>query len=87
MANLPNFKKAVQVKKEKWSDHVHVNVLLMKIVALKVLYYMSRVMTKPAFCICQNKDRSALDNCAAGKRLCFRYIDSIISSPEPKAHR
>ena len=32
--------------------------------------YMSRVMRKPTFCKCINKD--------ADQRLCFRYIDSTI---------
>ena len=31
---------------------------------------LSRVMRKPAFCICENKD--------SDQHLCFRYIDSII---------
>ena len=36
---------------------------------------MSRVMRKPAFCICENKDADQLrDNRAADQRLCFRYI-------------
>ena len=33
---------------------------------------MSLVMRKPAFCICENKDREA------DQRLCFRYTDSTI---------
>ena len=40
---------------------------------------MSRVMRKPAFCICENKDADQLrGNSEADKRLCFRYTDSII---------
>ena len=35
------------------------------------VYYMSRVVRKPAFCICENKDADQL--------LCFRYTDSTIS--------
>ena len=39
--------------------------------------HMSRVVRKPAFCICENKDTDQLrSNCAADQRLCFRYIDS-----------
>ena len=42
-------------------------------------------MRKPAFCICQNKDADQLrSNCAADRRLCFRYIDSTIP-PLPKS--
>ena len=41
--------------------------------------YISRVMKKPAFCICENKDTDQLrGNREADQRLCFRYIDSII---------
>ena len=40
---------------------------------------MSRVVRKPAFCICENKDADQLrSNRAADQRLCFRYIDSTI---------
>ena len=36
---------------------------------------MSHVMTKPAFCICENKGADQLQgNCAADQHLCFRYI-------------
>ena len=36
---------------------------------------MSRVMRKPAFCICENKDADQLrGNREADQRLCFRYI-------------
>ena len=41
--------------------------------------YLSLVMRKPAFCICENKDADQLrSNCAADQRLCFRYTDSAI---------
>ena len=41
--------------------------------------YMSRVMRKPVFCICENKDADQLrGNREADQRLCFRYIDSTI---------
>ena len=40
---------------------------------------MSRVMRKPEFCICENKDADQLHgNREADLRLCFRYIDSSI---------
>ena len=41
--------------------------------------YMSRVMRKPAFCICQNKNADQLrDDREADQRLCFCYTDSKI---------
>ena len=44
-----------------------------------VHYYMSRVVRKPAFCICGNKDADQLrGNREAAQRLCFRYTDSTI---------
>ena len=40
---------------------------------------MSRVMRKPTFCICKNKDADQLRGCReADQGLCFRYIDSTI---------
>ena len=40
---------------------------------------MSRVMRKPTFCICENKDADQLHgNREADQRLCFRNIDSTI---------
>ena len=40
---------------------------------------MSRVMRKPIFCLCENKDADQLrGNREADQRLCFRYTDSII---------
>ena len=39
----------------------------------------SRVMRKPFFCICENKDAEQLrGNREADQRLCFRYTDSTI---------
>ena len=36
-------------------------------------------MSKPAFCICENKGAAQLhSNCAADQCLCFHYIDSTI---------
>ena len=44
------------------------------------LSYMSRVVRKPAFCICENKDADQLrGNHEADQRLCFRFTDSTIS--------
>ena len=43
------------------------------------LLYMSRIVRKPAFCICENKDADQLrGDREADQRLCFRYIDSAI---------
>ena len=40
---------------------------------------MSRVVRKPAFCICENKDADQLrGNREADQRLCFRHTDSAI---------
>ena len=44
---------------------------------LESLFYMSRIMRKPAFCICENKGADQLcGNRTADQHLCFRYIDS-----------
>ena len=41
--------------------------------------YLSRVMRKPTFCICKNKDADQLRGSReADHRLCFRYTDSTI---------
>ena len=41
--------------------------------------YMSRVVKKTDFCICENKDADQLrGNREADQRLCFRYLDSTI---------
>ena len=41
--------------------------------------YLSRVMRKQTFCICENKDADQLrGNREADQRLCFRYIDGTI---------
>ena len=41
--------------------------------------YMSLVMRKPSFCICENKDADQLrGNREADQRLCFLYTDSTI---------
>ena len=42
-------------------------------------YKLSRVVRKPAFCICLNKDADQLrGNCEADQRLFFRHTDSAI---------
>ena len=42
-------------------------------------FYMSRIMRKPDYCTCKNKDADQLrGNREADQRLCFRYIDSTI---------
>ena len=47
------------------------------IVMITCLYHVSRVMRKPDFCLCENKDADQLrSNC--DQRLCFRYLDSTI---------
>ena len=41
--------------------------------------HLSRVVRKPAFCICKNKDADQLRGSReADQRLCFRYIDRTI---------
>ena len=55
------------------------NLLLFPMILLWRLFYMSLVMRKPAFCICENKDADQLrGNREADQRLCFRYTDSTI---------
>ena len=46
---------------------------------IKTNPYLSRVMRKPTFSLCENKDADQLrGNREADQRLCFRYIDSPI---------
>ena len=41
--------------------------------------YMSRIVRKPDFCLCENKGADQLrGNREANQRLCFRYTDSTI---------
>ena len=41
--------------------------------------YLSHILRKPTFCICENKDADQLcSNREADQRLCFRYMDSTI---------
>ena len=48
--------------------------------------YISLVMRKPAFCMCENKDAHQLrSNCATDQCYCFRYTDSTTPSlPRPE---
>ena len=57
-------------------------------------HYLSCVVRKPAFCICENKGADQLrGNREADQRLCFLYMDSAIlllfkseiSSPQPSS--
>ena len=44
------------------------------------VYYTSRIVRKPAFCLGENKGADQLrGNREADQRLCFRYTDSTIS--------
>ena len=44
------------------------------------MYYVSRMMRKQNFCLCENKGADQLrSNCEADQRLCFHYMDSTIS--------
>ena len=47
------------------------------------IFHMSRVMRKPTFCICKNKDADQLrGDREADQRLCFRYMDSTRDDPK-----
>ena len=47
--------------------------------SLGEMFNLGRVMIRPTFCICENKDADQLrGNREADQRLCFRYIDSTI---------
>ena len=50
---------------------------------------MSRVVRKPAFCICENKDADQLrGNREADQRLCIRYTNSrILLLPKLKTNQ
>ena len=54
-------------------------ICLRKITKIHLAVEMIRGVRKPMFCICENKDADQLlGNREADRRLCFRYIDSII---------
>ena len=58
------------------ADKINDEVIIERIACL---YYMSRVVRKPAFCICKNKDADMLcGNREADQHLCFRYIARTI---------
>ena len=60
---------------KKSDKHAH----LVSLTCLLYLLKMSRVVRKPDFCICENKDADQLrGNREADQRLCFRYSDSMI---------
>ena len=41
--------------------------------------YLSHIVRKPDFCLCENKGADQLrSNCEADQRLCFHYMDSTI---------
>ena len=47
--------------------------------------HMSRIMRKPAICICENKGADQLrSNCEADQRLCFRYTVPFFYFLNPK---
>ena len=51
----------------------------MQLICTLVSAHMSRVVRKPAFCICENKDTDQLHSKReADQHLCFRYIYSMI---------
>ena len=53
----------------------------------KSIHQMSRVMRKPAFCICKNKDVDQLwSNCTADQRLCFRYHSASLIQNQASSH-
>ena len=59
--------------------------LLFAYMKIKGADHLSRVVRKPAFCICENKDADHLrGNRQADQRLCFCYADSTIP-PLPKS--
>ena len=63
-------------------DTVKINTKLNVVTANTDLLYpfhLSRVMRKPTFCICENKDADQLrGNPSADQRLCFHFTDSTI---------
>ena len=46
----------------------------------ELIFYMSRIVRKPDFCLCENKGADQLRcHCEAGQRLCSSYTDSSSS--------
>ena len=71
------------VKTEFTQKHKYAELFFLSIFySQTMLYYkseLSGVMSKPAFCKCENKDADQLrGNREADQHLCFRYIDSTI---------
>ena len=67
------------VSKENRQSMFKKNSDISTLISLLPRRYMSRVMRKPTFCICENKDADQLrSNCTADQRLCFPYTDSTI---------
>ena len=61
---------------------VPIDCSLLKVCITYNFAYMSCIMRKPVFCICENKGADQLrSNCAADQRLCFHYIDRAMSIP------
>ena len=53
--------------------------LISKAEIYRGIHYLSLVVRKPDFCICENKDADQLrGNREADQRLCFRYTNSTI---------
>ena len=76
---LRGFRKLIRTL---FSHMQKVDFLMTQLISVKCLGSMddmSRVMRKPDFCICENKDADQLrGNREADPRLCFRYTDSTI---------
>ena len=55
------------------------NKIVLAIMAFQKVDKMSRVVRKPDFCICENKDADQLrGNREADQRLCFRFTNSTV---------
>ena len=65
-----------------WSRRMHVQrhaKVYILMIGSSMQGYLSLVMRKPFFCICENKDADQLrGDREADQRLCFRYLDSAI---------
>ena len=73
----------INISKDCHNEGIIISLLSAFLVA--VVGHLNRVMKKPAFCICENKDADQLrGNRKADQRLCFRYIYSTIP-PLPKS--
>ena len=55
------------------------NFLLLRVAVALILYYLSHVMRKPVYALCeQQRRRSACASAQSDQHLCFRCLDSII---------